>query len=58
MTYTTKQQAISLIESRGYSFSKEARSWVNGQAYAWITEEWSPKHQKMRFRAHTAGWVR
>lgn len=59
MTYTTKQQAAKALEGRGFVLREGpimgAAPWVMGRAYAWVSEEWSPRHKKMRFRTHMAG---
>ena len=59
MTYATKTKAIAAIEAKGFVFSRPdamgSAAWLMGSAYAWITEEWSPKHGKYRFSAHMAG---
>lgn len=59
MTYATKDKANAAIEAKGFKFVLPAimgaACWVNGSAYAWVSEVWSPKHQKYRYQVHTAG---
>lgn len=58
-SYVSYARAAKALTDAGYELVRGLQMgsapFRRGAGYAWIEEDWSPKHQKMRFFVHARG---